>query len=141
MGSRDCFACGSENPTGLHLHFTQVDGGVRTTTVLKERFGGWHGIAHGGVTATLLDEAASYVGYVMGLVTVTARLEVRFSKPVPLNVPLALHGWLVGRRRTLIDAAADLRYDDDLLASARATLMVLGEHTGEEVSIEQYLKG
>lgn len=136
MGARGCFACGPDNPCGLHLVFGGEAGEVTASLVLDERYAGWASIAHGGITATLLDEAASYVPHSMGLVTVTARLEVRYSRPVPIGQPLSLRGHFVARRRSVVEATSELKTEaGELLAFARAKLMVLGDLTGDEEDV------
>src|SRR6202162_6515957 len=56
-----CFACGRKSEIGLHLHFEQQpDGSVRSAVTLEQPYQGWRGLAHGGVVATLLDEAMAH---------------------------------------------------------------------------------
>ena len=56
--SRHCFACGLENPIGLKLKFYQTaEDEVTADYVAPEEYQGYPGILHGGVTATILDEA------------------------------------------------------------------------------------
>jgi len=55
--SRMCFACGLENPAGLHLHF--YDNGVDEVAAeftIQPDHQGYPGVAHGGVVAAILDE-------------------------------------------------------------------------------------
>ena len=57
--SRMCFACGLENPFGLHLHFydNSQDEVYADFTIAPEHQG-YPGVVHGGVTAAILDECA-----------------------------------------------------------------------------------
>jgi acyl-coenzyme A thioesterase PaaI-like protein len=58
-----CFGCGPDNPYGLHLQFT-LDATAQTATArvhLDRHFEGPPGHIHGGIIATLLDEAMSKV--------------------------------------------------------------------------------
>lgn len=128
MGEQNCFACGGDNPVGLHLEFAGADGHVRATYRAEDRFVGWDDILHGGITATILDEAASYVPYSRGFVTVTARLEVRYSLPIRVNEVLAVEGNLVDRRRNVVRAESTIRDGAGVVrASATARLVILGE--------------
>jgi acyl-coenzyme A thioesterase PaaI-like protein len=55
-----CFGCGPANPTGLHLEFLIApDGAVVSFPAVGENFEGHPGYLHGGIIATLLDEAMS----------------------------------------------------------------------------------
>lgn len=51
-----------------------------------DRHRGAPGFLHGGVAATVLDEAMAAVGFVLdGVRTATAILELRYRRPVPLD--------------------------------------------------------
>ena len=54
-----CFACGPANPDGLKLKFSYSPDRhfVKSILHLDKRFQGATGFAHGGIIATLLDEA------------------------------------------------------------------------------------
>ena len=55
-----CFGCGPANPNGLHLEFLLADdGSVVSFPVVPNTFEGPPGYLHGGIIATLLDEAMS----------------------------------------------------------------------------------
>ena len=54
---RMCFACGKENPDGLGLEFREEDGDVVTSFAFPKRFQGYRNVVHGGLIATVLDEA------------------------------------------------------------------------------------
>jgi hypothetical protein len=59
-GPNRCFACGADNPDGLHLEFLLApDGSVVCFPAVSESFVGYPGYLHGGIIATLLDEAMS----------------------------------------------------------------------------------
>lgn len=53
------------------------------------------GLLHGGVAATCLDETMAVLGYVLdGVHCVTATLELRFRRPVPLDgQSLTVEAW------------------------------------------------
>ncbi|HTD54447.1 MAG TPA: PaaI family thioesterase [Silvibacterium sp.] len=86
-----CFGCGQENRTGLRLKFF-VDGDHRIVCRVRipRRFEGPPGHVHGGVIATLLDEAMSKANRQFGITAMTRHMEVDYLKPVPLHVPLEL---------------------------------------------------
>src|SRR5436305_1243024 len=77
-----CFGCGPGNPHGLHLHFHEHDGVVTSTFTTEQWQEGWEGVIHGGILATLLDESMAYVLYFAGIRAVTARMEVRYRRPL-----------------------------------------------------------
>jgi uncharacterized protein (TIGR00369 family) len=97
-----CFGCGQANATGLRLEFLlKENGGVVTLPTVTNAFEGHPGYLHGGVIATLLDEAMSKATRAKGLVTVTRKLEVEYLRPVLSGAPLRVEGRMVrseGRR-------------------------------------------
>jgi uncharacterized protein (TIGR00369 family) len=102
-----CFACGPENEIGLRLHFEKSDGeGVYARTTLRPEFQGWKGIAHGGVALALLDEAMAHAAGAAGHRGVTATMNARFRKPVPLGVELAIEGRVKWMRRNVLELEA-----------------------------------
>lgn len=106
LDDRRCFACGPENEDGLQLLFEYGDGAATATFTPKQRFAGWTTMLHGGIVATLLDEAMAHAAIAAGLRAVTGRLEIRFRKPAPMGVPLVAQGQLIGKRARLLTLTA-----------------------------------
>jgi acyl-coenzyme A thioesterase PaaI-like protein len=118
--SLQCFGCGLENAAGLRLRFFN-DGPGRTfgQTMLHDMHQGYPGVAHGGVVATMLDEAMSRAplsGDFARLVY-TAKMEVRYRKVVPIHQTLTLQGWIEKDRGRIIIAAARLLLPDESIAA------------------------
>lgn len=88
-----CFGCGQNNRSGLRLKFF-VDGDHRIVCRVRvpRRFEGPPGHVHGGVIATLLDEAMSKASRQFGVIAMTRQMEVEYVRPVPLMTPLELTG-------------------------------------------------
>jgi len=106
---RRCFACGPDNELGLRLKFEYGPGSARCVTTIEPQFAGWVDMLHGGIVATLLDEAMAHAAIAAGVRAVTARMEIRFNKPAPVGVPLELHGTIERRRGKVLDATATIR--------------------------------
>ena len=63
-----CFVCGQNNPHGLQIRFQrQADGEMTATWAPASVWEGFHGIVHGGVVSTVLDEAMSKAVAATGL--------------------------------------------------------------------------
>ncbi len=97
-----CFACGPENAIGLRMDFERSGDGVVAHLRLRPEFQGWQGIAHGGIAIALLDEVMAHAAGAAGHRGVTASLEARFRKPVPLDQPLVVFGRVTGTRRNVL---------------------------------------
>lgn len=88
-----CFGCGQQNPSGLRLKFfVDEEHTIVCRVRLTRRFEGPPGHAHGGIIATLLDEAMSKANRQFGVLAMTRQMEVEYLKPVPLGAPLSLTG-------------------------------------------------
>jgi uncharacterized protein (TIGR00369 family) len=91
---RVCFVCGEKNPLGLKLRLrTDPERGESASEVIfAEHFQGWAGIVHGGLIATVLDEAMIYAAGAKGLKCVTGEVTVRYVKPASTGVAYTLKG-------------------------------------------------
>lgn len=122
----NCFVCGEKNPNGLRLCF-EIDPErktLKTTFISPPIFQGWDGLVHGGIIATLLDEAMAKLSYELGYDTVTASLEIKFKKPAPILEPLEVYGEIIEVRKRWVRARATLKAKDGtILAEGRSTLM------------------
>src|ERR1017187_3394289 len=91
-----CFGCGPANPIGLQLEFLLAeDGAAVCLTTVPERFDGHPGYLHGGIIATLLDEAMSKAVRARGLTAMTRHLEIDYKRPVPSATPVRMEGHIV----------------------------------------------
>jgi acyl-coenzyme A thioesterase PaaI-like protein len=126
-----CFACGLQNPVGLKLAFYEgADGRVTTSYRPEEHFQGYPGVLHGGIVTALLDETLGRVAIALGDFMVTARLNIRFRRPAPLDQLLLVEGKPTGRRRNLLGAEGKLTLEDGtVIAEASATFMPLPPET------------
>lgn len=90
-----CFGCASGNRRGLALEFRRRGEEVVAETVLDASFAGYDGLAHGGIVATILDEAMGWaILELTGHYAVTRRLQVDFRRPVATGKPLTIHARL-----------------------------------------------
>lgn len=122
-----CFVCGAENPIGLKAEFsTDVEGcSSHATLQLPAEFQGWQDVIHGGILASLLDEACIYACRAKADQCVTAELQIRFRKPVPVGAMVVVSGQLTDSSRKIWQASAQLKIDDTLYAEAAAKVFIL----------------
>lgn len=81
------------------------------------------GRVHGGALAALFDEILGATLRVVGTRAFTGRLAVHFLRPAPLEVPLDLRGWLVGREGRKLLLAGEGSVDGAVFARAEATFV------------------
>ena len=107
-----CFACGKDNPDGMRLKF-YFDEEARLAFCkfkLGLRYQGPPGHAHGGIIATILDEAMGKVNKLRSVVALTRSMNVQYLRPVPLGKELTVRGreqHVVGREHTNIAEIMD----------------------------------
>lgn len=123
-----CFACGQNNPDGMRLRFTYDED--RDCFVcrfrLSKRYTGPPGHAHGGIIATILDEAMGKVNKLRHVVALTSTITVEYLKPVPLNRPLRVESREVkvqGRYHT--NAAEILNQKGEVLARSTGVFIAI----------------
>jgi len=87
---------------------------------------GFQGIIHGGILATVLDEAMSKAVVATRCEALTVALRVRFRRRVVCGEPLRIRAWVVKRTKRLIAAEATLTAGDGVeCAHARASFLAL----------------
>ncbi len=88
-----CFGCGPANAGGLRLEFSLTeDHSVVCQTEVTHDFEGHPGYLHGGIIATLLDEAMSKSVRARGVNAMTRHMEVEYLRPVPSGSALRIEG-------------------------------------------------
>lgn len=116
-----CFGCGPGHPTGLRVRCFKTDEGVLAPILVPRQYEGPHGVAHGGIVATFLDEVlAGAAVRTTGRVAVTGELTVRYVKPVPLETPLVGSGRVTARHDRYVDVEGALEELTTALVLARA---------------------
>jgi uncharacterized protein (TIGR00369 family) len=123
-----CFGCGPANAIGLQLEFLLAeDGAVVCLPTIPECFEGPPGYLHGGIIATLLDEAMSKTVRARGLKAVTGRMEIDYRRPVRSAAPIRLEGRLLrseGRKHWTEARILDAR--GHVLAEAKGIFIEIG---------------
>jgi uncharacterized protein (TIGR00369 family) len=126
-----CFVCGKDNPEGMHLRFTydEEHDCFVSRFRLGKRYTGPPGHCHGGVIATILDEAMGKVNKLRHVVAVTAEITVNYLKPVPLNKPLRVESREEKvRGRQHINVAEILNQKGEVLARGRGIFIAIDPH-------------
>ena len=121
-----CFACGHDNPHGMHLKFTQEGNRFVCNFRLGKRYTGPPGYCHGGIIATILDDAMSKLNKLRHVIAVTSKMTVEYLKPVPLHKPLHVEGREVSVKGRIHINAAEIRNEkNEVLARSRGTFIAI----------------
>lgn len=120
-----CYVCGTDNPLGLQVAF-EIDRDARS---IRGRFTprpehqGWTGIIHGGIVATLMDEAMVKLAAHLGIPAVSAELTVKFTAPAAPGDALIVLGRLTKEAGRLIEAEASVERGPIIVAKAKGKLL------------------
>ena len=119
-----CFGCG-DNASGLHLPLPTAEEADEYEAYVS--FGAEHqagpGFVHGGLVAAALDEACGLLASWYRFPTVTARIFVRYRRPVAINTELLIRAGIESESGRRIRVRSELLDGDDVLAEARAAFL------------------
>lgn len=106
-----CFGCGPDNSEGMRLRFRIGETGKSFICHFKlsRRYTGPPGHAHGGIIATILDEAMGKVNKLRNAVALTSEMTVNYLRPVPLGKKLTVEGWEKSIRGRVHTNVAEIR--------------------------------
>lgn len=105
---QECFACGMKNLEGLRIAW-KVEGHSMTGEFVSEKkYQGWKGLLHGGIIATLLDEAMARLAGIAYRGALTAEMTVRYVIPARIGETLFIRGEIVSESRRLVETKASV---------------------------------
>lgn len=117
--SRMCLVCGTQNTSGLHAQFLEVEGAelVGIFSVAEEHQS-YPGRLHGGISSAILDET---IGRAIAITEpdtfgVTVELNVRFKKPVPLGDNVRAIGRITRDSRRVFEGSGEIVLKDGTVA-------------------------
>ncbi len=129
-----CFVCGRENTAGLDLSFFYQNGRIETTFMPEPHHNGYHGIVHGGILATLLDETIGWASIISRpTICVAAELTVRYKAPAKVGKTMLIHGELVeDKKRIILSKGKIVSEDGTLLCTGEGKYVPLSDQALEE---------
>jgi uncharacterized protein (TIGR00369 family) len=126
-----CFGCGHNNPIGLKLKFIKDGDACRAEFIPSKDHQGWPGVVHGGILASLLDEAMSYAAYFEGATCLTASMNIRLRQPVKVEEPLTITASVTRNSRKLFETRATVcSKDGTIMAESSAKQFVIENEPG-----------
>lgn len=93
---------------------------------LSKRYTGPPGYCHGGIIATILDDAMGKLNKLRQVTAVTAQMKIDYLRPVPLNKPLRVDSReLRVRGRRHFHMAEIMNEDEKVLARSRGVFVAI----------------
>lgn len=118
--SRECLVCGTDNALGIKARFYETaTRELIALFTLRPEHQSYPGIAHGGMSATVLDEVigrAIMMDHDHQTFGMTIDLQVRYRKPVPLGVELKVIGRIDTDKGRLFEGSGELYLPDGTVA-------------------------
>ncbi len=118
-----CFACGQNNPIGLKLTFEYSENQAISYYRVPEHFQGYEGITHGGIIATLLDEAMAKIILYKGVEAVTGEIVLKYRKPVPTEKEVKITGEIIQEKSRTVKTLGKIEFDGHICVEAQATFV------------------
>ena len=125
-GANNCFVCGPDNRSGLHLTF-RMDGDVcRSEYTPSADHIGYDNVVHGGLIYSALDDVMANWLFLQGNRAVTAKCEIRYRNAAVPGKQILLESRLHSRKRNsvVLTAQAINAADQQLIAETTATFML-----------------
>jgi len=118
--SKNCLVCGVQNPFGLKTKFYELENKEVVAYFTPHTYlQSYPGILHGGISATILDETigrAIMAHYGQESFGVTIELNLKYKKPVPLDVELKVIGRIVSDKGRIFEGTGELILPDGEVA-------------------------
>ena len=131
----NCFGCSPEHLSGLQMSFYEEGEEIVSNWVPKKQFEGYHGVLHGGIQATILDEIASWVVYVrIKVAGVTSSMDIHYHKPVYMaGGAITVRAKVLRMRRNLADIHVGIyNNENELCSEATVTYFTFSEKKSKE---------
>jgi uncharacterized protein (TIGR00369 family) len=122
-----CFGCGRHNPIGLKLDFRLEDGEYVTEFTPAREHQGWMEITHGGILATLVDEAMGRLAWTQGYRAVTAEMAIKYKRPARTGEGLRIAASIESVEGRLVKCKAEIRRPDGTVVVEATAKMVIVE--------------
>jgi acyl-coenzyme A thioesterase PaaI-like protein len=122
----NCFVCGPDNPQGLKITFSLVDNFCRGSFTPAHHHAGFDRVTHGGIVFSVLDDAMANWLFLQGARAFTAKCEIRYRQPLPVETTIDIECRLKLRKRRLVilESRATRRDDQSIVAEAEASFMI-----------------
>lgn len=131
----NCYGCCPDNPVGTHMRFYEDGDDIVSVWQPQNKFQSWKDTLHGGVQATLLDEVCGWVVFhKLQTAGVTAKMDIRYRKPVSTNQPfIVLRARVAEKKRNVVIVKGEIwSSENELLAECECTYFTFPQKDAQE---------
>lgn len=130
-----CFVCGRQNSHNMGvIWYARKDSSVFAEVTLTNVQQGPPGMANGGASAALLDEAMGASVWRAGFRAAAVNLNTTFIKPVPLEVRVQVIGEFIEKKDKHIFTQGEIRLPDGTVAVKSKGVYVEAPHLFNELT-------
>jgi uncharacterized protein (TIGR00369 family) len=136
----DCFGCGDRNAEGLQIQF-EIDGWkVSGRFTPRKSHQGFPGVAHGGIAAAAMDEAMGWAMYAAGAWAMTARMQVKYRRPLTLGEEVIVSAETVRDRGKRLEAVARITtLGGEVIAEAEGLFLRMPESESRKMDSSSFV--
>lgn len=118
----NCVACSQQGLLQL-VFYTRDQHSVYAKVLFDKYWQGYQGLLHGGIIAMILDSALAHCTFLCSPNSVTASLNLRYHRPVPISQFGEVRARCIKSKCGLSQLSAELVVAGDIYASATASFM------------------
>ncbi|MDX9702107.1 MAG: PaaI family thioesterase [Candidatus Auribacterota bacterium] len=136
-----CFCCSGVNPKGLRAQFHVEGNKITGSYQAPPEYCGYPGITHGGITATLLDEAMTWAATVYkNTFHYAGEIKVRYRRPVPTDSEIIITAYVSDIMKKIVVTAGQIETSNGtILACAEGKYYPMSEE--QDTAIKQNMRG
>lgn len=127
----ETFVSGSQNDYGMKLSPILNNSKIVSIYNFESRFQGGPGLVHGGILSAALDDLMGYACVVHDRSCVTAKLEINYIKPVPVEKEFLLEAWVTNIEDKKLYLESSISSDNEVHIEGSGLFIDLGNYPGQ----------
>lgn len=127
----ETFVSGSKNQYGMKLSPKLVNSKIVSTYIFESRFQGGPGLVHGGILSAALDDLMGYACVIHDRSCVTAKLEVNYITPVPVEEEFELEAWVTKIEGKKLYLESSISSNQNIHIEGSGLFIDLGNYPGQ----------
>ncbi len=127
----ETFVSGSKNEYGMKLSPKLEKSKITSNYTFEPRFQGGPGLVHGGILSAALDDLMGYACVIHDRSCVTAKLEINYITPVPVEVEFQLEAWVTKVDGKKLYLESSISSNENIHIEGSGLFIDLGNYPGQ----------